>query len=168
MRIGIYPGSFDPLTIAHVEVARAALHQLELDRIHLAIARTTLGKVHLDPTSVARRVAELSRSTERSPWLEVVVTDASLIAEIAQGYDAVIMGADKWAQVVDPVWYGGSVAARDAALASLPRVAVAPRGSLPVPAELALSLPEHLGEVSSTAVRRGRVDWAADPAGTDD
>lgn len=163
MRIGVYPGSFDPLTIAHVEVARAALHQLELDRVHLAIARSTLGKDHLDRTSVDRRVGELRRSTAHRPWLEVVVTDASLIAEIAKGYDAVVMGADKWAQVVDPAWYGGSIAARDAAVASLPRVAVAPRGSLPVPAELALSVPEHLSEISSTAVRRGRTDWAADP-----
>jgi nicotinic acid mononucleotide adenylyltransferase len=162
MRLGVYPGSFDPLTVAHVEIARAALDQLELDRVHLAIARTTLGKAHLDTTPVDARLRELRRLVARHDGLDVVVTDASLIVEIARGYDVVVMGADKWAQVVDPAWYGGSVDARDAALAALPRVAVAPRGDHPVPDGLALSVPTHLAEISSTAVRNGRTDWAAD------
>jgi predicted RNA-binding protein with PIN domain len=57
----------------------------------------------------------------------VTTTDKQLIADIAAGYDAVVMGADKWAQVRDPAWYGGDASARDAALAALPRVLVAPR-----------------------------------------
>jgi hypothetical protein len=89
------------------------------------------------------------------PWLGVVVTEARLIADIASGYDAVVMGADKWAQVNDPAWYGGSVGARDAAVAALPRVLVAPRaGDRPTGVEL-LDLPDHLSEVSATAVRDG-------------
>ena len=55
------------------------------------------------------------------------MTDAQLITDIAAGYDVVVMGADKWAQVRDPAWYDGSTAARDAALARLARVLVAPR-----------------------------------------
>jgi hypothetical protein len=160
--IGVYPGSFDPLTIAHLEVARAAATQLHLERVDLAISRRTLGKDHLDEHSVAERVAAIRRATSSRPWLGVVVTDASLIAEIAAGYDAVVMGADKWAQVVDPAWYGHDVAARDAALASLPRVAVAPRAGHPVPDELRLDVPDHIAEVSATAVRDGRSDWAAE------
>lgn len=162
MAIGVYPGSFDPLTIAHLEVARAAATQLRLERVDLAISRRTLGKDHLDEHSVADRVEAVRRAASTRPWLGVVVTDASLIAEIAAGYDAVVMGADKWAQVVDPAWYGGDVAARDAAVASLPRVAVAPRAGHRAPDELHLHVPDHIAEVSATAVRDGRRDWAVE------
>jgi hypothetical protein len=70
------------------------------------------------------------------------------------------MGADKWAQVVDPAWYGGSEEARDAAVARLPRVLLAPRAGWPVPpgVEVLDVHPDHL-EVSSTAAVAGRPDW---------
>lgn len=162
MPVGVYPGSFDPLTVAHVEVARAAVEQLRLDRVDLAISRSTLGKSHLGEHTVASRVAALERAARSRPWLGVVVLDASLVVDIATGYDAVVMGADKWAQVTDPAWYGGSAEARDAALAALPRVAVAPRGELVVPPELLLTVPEHISEISASAVRDGRTDWAVE------
>jgi hypothetical protein len=74
--------------------------------------------------------------------------------------------------VLDPVWYGGSAAARDAALERLPRVAVAPRhGRAPVEAVdvgahpsvdldvVVLDVhPDH-HHVSSTGARAGREDW---------
>jgi nicotinic acid mononucleotide adenylyltransferase len=162
MTIGVYPGSFDPLTIAHLEVAHAAVRQLRLERIDLAISRRTLGKDHLDDTSVQARVEAVRRAASTRPWLGVVITDASLIAEIAAGYDAVVMGADKWAQVVDPAWYDHDESVRDAAVASLPRIAVAPRGELDVPDDLRLHVPDHISDVSATAVRAGRRDWAAE------
>ncbi len=163
----MYPGSFDPLTIAHLAIAHAAVLQLELDRIDLAISRSTLGKTHLGAGTVAARVDAIRRAAGPRPWLDVVVVDEQLVAEIAQGYDAVVMGADKWAQVNDPTWYGGDPTRRDRALERLPRVAVAPRGGIDVPRHLLLDVPEHLAEVSATEVRRGRSDWAAptDPTG---
>jgi nicotinate-nucleotide adenylyltransferase len=154
-RVGCYPGSFDPPTIAHLAVAEAAVRQAGLDRVDLVLARRTLGKDHLDPASVERRRALLLAVAAGRPWLGVAVTDDRLIVDQAEGYDAVIMGADKWAQVVDPAWYGGSRAARDAAVARLPRVLVAPRaGDRPAGVEL-LDLPPHLADVSATAVRDG-------------
>ena len=159
--VGVYPGSFDPLTVAHLAVAEAAVVHLGLTRVDLAISIDALGKAHLDGDTVGRRVELLERAAAPRPWLGVVVVDAQLIADIAEGYDAVIMGADKWEQVVDPRWYGGDPAARDAALARLPRVAVAPRAGAHAPAELLLPVPEHLAEVSASAVRAGRTEWAA-------
>ncbi len=161
MTIGVYPGSFDPLTVAHLEIADAAVRQLDLERIDLAISRVTLGKAHLGSHTVDERRTAIERVASTRPWLGVVVVDASLVAEIAAGYDAVVMGADKWAQVVDAAWYGGDAAARDTAVAALPRVAVAPRSGLHVPEELRLDVPEHIAEISATAVRDGRTDWAA-------
>jgi hypothetical protein len=114
-----------------------------------------LGKEDVESPTVDERCARLVAVVATRPWLGVAVTDARLIADVAEGYDAVIMGADKWAQVLDPRWYGGSAAARDAALARLPRVLVAPQaGDRPAGIEL-LDLPDHLGEVSATAVRAG-------------
>jgi nicotinate-nucleotide adenylyltransferase len=154
-RVGCYPGSFDPPTIAHLAVAEAAVRQAGLDRVDLVLAHRPLGKEHLDAASVERRRNLLLAVAADRPWLGVAVTDARLIADQAEGYDAVVMGADKWAQVVDPAWYGGSVAARDAAVARLPRVLVAPRaGERPAGVEL-LDVPAHVADVSSTSVRSG-------------
>lgn len=159
--VGVYPGSFDPLTVAHLAIAECAVRHLGLDRLEMAISHGALGKEHLDDASIPRRVEAIERAAATRPWLGVVIVHTRLIADIAAGYDAVVMGADKWAQVNDPAWYGGDVAARDRALAALPRVAVAPRNGLPVPAELLLPVPPHLADVSATAVRAGRHEWAA-------
>ena len=162
--IGVYPGSFDPLTVAHLGIAEAAVQQLGLTRLDLALSRSTLGKAHLAEDTLELRVAAIERAAATRPWLGVTVVDAQLIADIAAGYDVVVMGADKWAQVVDPTWYGGDPAARDEALARLPQVVVAPRSGERVPDELLLPVPEHLHEVSATAVRAGRLEWAAPEA----
>lgn len=163
MTAAVYPGSFDPLTIAHLAVAEAALEHLQVARVDLAISRRTLGKEHLDERSVAARVSSLRATLRNRPQLDVVVVDAELIVDIASGYDAVVMGADKWAQVIDPAWYDGDTDARDAAVARLPAVAVAPRDGIHVPADLMLAVPAHIAAVSATAVRAGRTDWAARP-----
>jgi hypothetical protein len=162
--VGVYPGSFDPLTVAHLAIAEIAVEHLGLDRLELAISHGALGKEHLDDDSIAERTAAIERAAETRPWLGVVVVHTRLIAEIAAGYDAVVMGADKWAQVNDPAWYGGDVRLRDRAVAALPRIGIAPRGDWPVPDTLRLPVPEHLSEVSATAVRDGRHDWLAPEA----
>lgn len=162
-RIGVYPGTFDPLTIAHLEISDAAVERFGLTRLDLAISRGALGKDHLPDSTVAPRLEAIERAARTRPWLRAVATDKLLIADVAEGYDVVVMGADKWAQVNDPGWYGGDPSARDRALERLPVVAVAPRGGIHVPAEMLLEVPDHLGEVSSTAVREGRTDWSAHP-----
>lgn len=157
----MYPGTFDPLTIAHLAVADAAVDHLGLDRLDLAISESALGKEHLDEASISRRVEGIVSAAGARPWLGVVVVRARLVVDVAEGYDAVVMGADKWAQVVDPVWYGDDPARRDAALLRLPRVAVAPRAGHEVPPELLLPVPGGFEHVSASAVRDGRDEWAA-------
>jgi len=154
-RRGVYPGSFEPPTIAHLAIAEAATRAAELDRLDLAISRLALGKDAETQRALEARLAAVERLTESRPWLRVVVTDSQLIVDIAAGYDAVVMGADKWAQVRDPAWYGDDPAARDDALARLPRVLVAPRPGFTVVGAEVLDLPADLGGVSSTAARAG-------------
>jgi nicotinic acid mononucleotide adenylyltransferase len=162
--VGVYPGSFDPLTVAHLAVADAAVSALGLARLDLAISVDALGKGHLGRSTVDRRVAAIERAGWTRPWLRATAVTAQLVADVAEGYDAVVMGADKWAQVLDPDWYGGE-AGRDAAVARLPRVAVAPRAGAPRPvlpaAGVLLELDPSLFEVSASAVRAGRDEWAA-------
>lgn len=168
MRTGAFPGTFDPPTVAHLSVAEAALDQAGLDAVHLVVSRAPLGKEPTVPT-FEDRVAVLEEVAATRPWLTVRVTDGRLIAEVAAGYDAVILGMDKWLQVVDPAWYGGSVEARDAAVAALPPVLLAARdgasyaGPLPSDARLLDVSPAH-GPVSSTLVRAGRVEWMLEEA----
>jgi len=163
--VGVYPGSFDPLTIAHLAVADAARVHLDLDRLDLAISRSALGKEHLGADSIHRRLARARSVLGDRPWLRVIVVEARLVADVAEGYDVVVMGADKWAQVLDPRWYGDDESSRDAALARLPRVAVAPRDGHFAPADLLLPVTAEFGRVSSSAVRAGRTEWAAAPLG---
>jgi len=70
-----------------------------------------------------------------------------------------VRGADKWRQVNDPAWYDDDPAARDAALARLPAVLVAPRADDDladlVGVEL-LPVGEDHRPVSATAIREGR------------
>ena len=156
--IGVYPGSFDPPTVAHLSVASAAVAHAGLDRLDFVLSRSALGKEDRSASSTADRFEVLKAVAEHRPWLGVRVTDLQLLADVAAGYDVVVMGADKWAQVLDPVWYG-SVAERDDAVARLPRVLVAPRaGDHPTGVEL-LMVPEHLTDVSSSAARAGQGHW---------
>jgi hypothetical protein len=162
MRVGAYPGTFDPPTVAHLAVVEAALEQGGLDAVELVVSRRPLGKAPAVPT-FSDRLAVLESVCSSRPRLSVVVTDARLISEACAGYDAVVMGADKWLQVVDTAWYP-SVDARDAAVASLPPVLLAGRHGAPLcdlPAGVSLLDLDGLhGGVSSSSVRSGeRLDW---------
>ncbi|HEX2577472.1 MAG TPA: hypothetical protein VHK88_14050 [Aquihabitans sp.] len=165
-RVGCYPGSFNPPTVAHLAVAELAVAAAGLERLDLVVSRVALGKEDLAVPTLADRLAVLQEVASTRPWLRVVATDARLIADVAAGYDAVVMGADKWRQVNDPAWYGGddardAAAARDAAVARLPTVLLAPRGDdhlddIPTGHELVvLPVPDDHRAVSATAIRDG-------------
>jgi Cytidylyltransferase-like len=175
--VGAYPGSFNPPTVAHLAVAEAAIGRAGLVRVDFVVSRRTLGKETVEGPDLEDRLAVLEAMARTRPWLGVLVTESQLIVDVAEGYDAVIVGADKWAQVVDPVWYGGSATARDAAVSRLPRLLLAPRGLGPSPVGGAggpgLTVPDGIevldidrdhALVSSTATRAGRRDWMAPEA----
>lgn len=162
-RLGVYPGSFNPPTGAHVEIALAARGRHGLDRIDFAVSTTALGKDDVAIPHFEHRVEVIRAVAADHEGLGVLVTELQLVADIAAGYDVVVMGADKWAQVNDPAWYD-TTDARDEALGRLPTLALAPRPPHEIPDEHRLPVHRDLLEVSSTGVRAGRVEWMAEAA----
>ncbi len=171
-----YPGSFNPCTVAHLAIADAAHEQLGVSSIDLVLSEIALGKEFAEAPTPADRASRVHEVRGERTWLDVRITHHRLLADMAEHYDWLIVGADKWAQLIELSWYGG-LDGRAAALARLPSIAVAPRPPHPQPsaddlATLSATLPRklhvvlldvapHLAEVSSTAVRGGRHDWHA-------
>ena len=157
-RLGVYPGSFNPPTLAHIQIALVARTVHHLQRVDFAFSVSSLGKESVAVPSLDHRVEVMRASIAAIDGLGVVVTEQQLIADIAAPYDVVVMGADKWAQVNDPVWYADEQEMAES-LARLPQLALAPRPPHEVAPEHALDLPRDLLEVSSSGVRAGRREW---------
>lgn len=155
----VFPGSYNPPTVAHLAMAEAARKQCRLDRVDLVLSREALGKEHVVHPTVDERARVLEAVAATRPWLGVVVTDRRLLVDIAAGYDVLILGADKWEQVLDPRFYGDSLAAMKEAVARLPHLAVAPRKDHALPTGGVVTILDvEADEVSSTKARAGDHD----------
>jgi nicotinic acid mononucleotide adenylyltransferase len=165
-RTGVYPGSFNPPTVAHLAIADAARRQRALDRVFLVISRRALAKEHTEHPRFEHRVEVVTASVAHLDWLDVIVTEQQLLVDIADGHDVLVMGADKWAQINDPAWYRNSIRQRDRAMARLPELAIAPRPPIGVPPEHLLEIPGDYHEVSSTLARLGALDLMTPAART--
>ncbi len=150
----MFPGSFNPLTVAHLEIARRAREDHQLDEIHLVVSEIALDKPTPPGPTLTERIDIIEDDLADTPWLFVTTTSDQLIADISAGYDAVIMGADKWEQVND-VGYYDSASERDAAVARLPTVIVARRAGYATPENLILETDASIHDVSSTQARAG-------------
>jgi len=152
-RKAVYPGSFNPPTVAHLDLSIAVIEQRNVDMIVWSLSRMTLGKDAEGHPTIDERHEVLAHVAQDYPWLEVQVTEDQLLSDIAVGFDVLIMGADKWAQINQVEWYA-TVDERDAAIAALPELAIAPRPPHPVPDALSVRF-ENNERVSSTAARAG-------------
>jgi phosphopantetheine adenylyltransferase len=154
-----YPGSFDPPTVAHLAVAIAARNHIPDASIELVVSRDALGKsASAHGPSLEARLDVLRTVAADHPWLGVTVTEQRFIADIAHGYTAVVVGADKWRQIIDPAWYADE-AECERMRARLPRVLVVPRadddlGDAGLDFEI-LAIPREFRDVSATAARSG-------------
>ena len=128
----------------------------------MVISRDPLVKEAGAQAPVDQRLGAIRAASSSRPWLLAEETEHQLLVDIAQGYDFLIVGGDKAAQLLDPRFYGGSESERDLALSRLPALVVAPRPGGFVPDDaIVLELPEWVAGVSSSAVRSGRVEWKA-------
>ena len=90
----VYPGSFNPPTVGHIEIVNSAINRFKVNEIHLVISEIALGKEKLTRPSVSDRVEILEKSLSSIPEASVLKTSKQLIADIAEGYDVVFLGAD--------------------------------------------------------------------------
>lgn len=87
-RIALYPGSFDPLTMGHVNVVERALHLF--DRLVVAVARNGAKQALFKPDERAEMLREVFRDCSRVE----VVTFEGLLVHFARriGADSLVRG----------------------------------------------------------------------------
>ena len=117
---------------------------------------------------MADRIQVLEELVAGHDGFALLVTDKQLIVDIAEGFDVVLLGADKWIQIQDPVFYDNDPVARDRAMEALPEIALVPRppfDTLDAPTvPLDPSVVQLIEAVSSSRARAGAPELMADAA----
>lgn len=178
-RVGLLCGSFNPLTLAHTELAERARIVAGLDVVFFTLAKVTVDKERVTGLSLVDRLLLLSFYVRRHARLGVALVNRGLYFEQAQAFRSIfgdqaelsfVVGMDKLLQILDPKYYQD----RDAALRqlfALTSLVVANRGAmarsefervLDHPENRSYRshirfclLPDSVAELSATAVREG-------------
>ena len=148
MRVGAYPGTFDPPTVAHLAIAAAARDQCRLDAVDLIVNSEPLGKAACARSRPGSRCSRRWPSPGRGSgsWSRT----SAIWPTSPTDYDVLVLGADKWAQVLDAGFYA-SESARDDACRPLPQLAVAPGAGSLSPMSASSRYRRRTRRVSSTA-----------------
>ncbi len=125
-RVGILPGSFNPPTLAHLELARAARRRFDLDRVVFSLGSVIVDKERVEGLIREDRLLLLSLLGADRPWSAVAVVNRGLYSEQAPAFHACfgsgadlwfIVGMDKVLQIFDPRYYQDRDRALDALFA---------------------------------------------------
>ena len=178
-RVGVLPGSFNPPTVAHLELARAARRRFDLDTVAFSLGSVIVDKERVEGLCREDRLLLLSLLTADDVRTAAVVVNRGLYSEQAPAFRACfgddadlwfIVGMDKVLQIFDPRYYEDRDAALDTLFAHVRLIAAnredwgdeALRALLDRPENAPyrdrvqpLTLPPHLRDQSSSAVRRG-------------
>lgn len=149
--VGLFAGSFNPLTRAHVALAEAARMAGQLDVIAWTLAVETVNKERVERATLPDRLAQLGAYCDGRAGDAIVVANRGLYVDQARALHAlmapdarlaIVVGYDKVVQIFDPRYYAN----RDVALAALfaeAELLVAPRaGQGPRDLEALLARPE--------------------------
>lgn len=112
-RIALYGGTFDPIHLGHLEVAREVSRLFEIDELWFVIAQVAPHKAGLEVTSALHRYAMLTLATQNDPGLLIstfeldapgrsytVDTLAHFKAALNESADLFfVMGADSWCEI---------------------------------------------------------------------
>ena len=159
--IALLPGSFHPITTAHLELARAALHWA--DRVLFVLPRSFPHKSY-DHVTLQDRL-DLIRMAIDDPRMEAVVTEGGLFIEMVRecrrripglGKVYVVCGRDAAERIVS--WEYDGIEPIDQQLHEFELLVAARNGDYRPPAHLAarihaMPLGPGLDEVSATALR---------------
>jgi len=117
-RIAIYGGTFDPVHLGHIEVAKRISELFEIDELRFVPAQVAPHKLTLPVTPAIHRYAMLVLATQQDPRLRVstfeldtpdrrytVDTLAHFKSEFGESADLFfVMGADSWSEIT--TWRG--------------------------------------------------------------
>jgi nicotinic acid mononucleotide adenylyltransferase len=113
-RVGILSGSFNPPTVAHVELACCARELFRLDCVILSLSKVTVDKERMEGLVPEDRLLLLSLIAKELGWAAVTVVNRGLYFEQAQAFRSLlgyntrisfIVGMDKLVQIFDPRYY---------------------------------------------------------------
>ncbi len=109
-KIALFGGTFDPVHLGHIHLARTAVKTLELDQVRLLPCRISPHKPGSNPTPAADRLEMLRLATADLPWAVVddfetriegpsfsYRTAEEIAARFPQARLFWIMGGDQWA-----------------------------------------------------------------------
>jgi len=106
----VFPGSFDPLHEGHLRMAVVA-EKTAGRPINFELSVTNVDKPALDYLEMQSRTAQFAG---RSLWLTRAATFVEKLDVFPRG--TFVMGADTYARLADPKYYGGSFEATDRAV----------------------------------------------------
>ncbi|MEM1158931.1 MAG: nicotinate (nicotinamide) nucleotide adenylyltransferase [Verrucomicrobiota bacterium] len=158
-RIGLFGGTFDPPHLAHINVARIAFEQMNLDQVFFIPCKLSPHKEKTQPVSAEDRLKMISIATVDYGWAEVLDIELQRNG-LSYSIDTVnhlreqypdsrlfwIMGSDQW-EVLE-TWYQ----AED--LAKMMEFVVFPRPELPQPKPgTKLHVIDYHIDISSSRIR---------------
>ena len=116
---GLLAGTFNPFTRAHAALAVAG-HRAGCRVVVLAMAPVSLAKEGLERAHPVDRLDWVAAWARRHPWAVPAAASHPLLVDMAEalgratgGRVALLLGADKAAQLVEPRWYDDPAAAMD-------------------------------------------------------
>src|SRR5215216_5236588 len=114
---GLLAGTFNPFTRAHAALAVAG-HRAGCQLVVLAMAPVSLAKEGLERAHPVDRLDWVAAWARRHSWAAVAAASHPLLVDMAEalgratgGTVALLLGADKAAQLVEPGWYDDPAAA---------------------------------------------------------
>ncbi len=113
-RIGLFPGTFDPIHEGHIEVARSALEMLGLDRIFFLVEEKPWGDKHPIEVAHRRKMVDVATSSDDRISQLVTIGDHFTIGETLPSLEQLfpedelyfIFGADVFIHMNPEQWPG--------------------------------------------------------------
>ena len=112
-KLGIFSGSFNPMTISHVEMIDAAQSRFKLDEILLILAKTNVDK-EIFGLPLAKRLITLSHYAEKRENFSVAVSSHGRYIEKVEALKSIvpsgtefcfIVGYDTFVRIFDSKYY---------------------------------------------------------------
>lgn len=163
-RLGVFPGAFNPVTRAHLALARAAREQHALDQVVFSVPRVLPHKA-FEGASLEERVALLETALAGDPALAIATSEGGLVVEIVRPFQTacgdgveiyVLCGRDAAERFAD--WDYGDLPAFSEQLKQFQVLVASRESAYSIPPEYAgrihpVRMPPGYDEHSSSAVR---------------